>query len=116
MNDERKPPYWIACQASAAWTTLRARSASARSGAGGQEAFAGEAAERVRRCRVLEIVEDHQHDTYRAVYTVKYAAAVYVLHVFQKKAKKGSATPKADVDLIKKRLEEAERDAKEHKR
>ena len=65
---------------------------------------------------VLEIVEDQHGDTYRAVYTVKFAAAVYVLHVFQKKAKKGIATPKADIDLIKKRLQEAERDAKEHKR
>jgi phage-related protein len=50
---------------------------------------------------VLEIVEDHQTDTYRAVYTVKFSELVYVLHAFQKKSKKGSATPKPDIDLIK---------------
>lgn len=53
---------------------------------------------------VLEIVADHSGDTYRAVYTVKYADAVYVLHVFQKKSKKGIATPKLDLELIKSRL------------
>ncbi len=59
---------------------------------------------------VLEIVEDHQTDTYRAVYTVKYSDLVYVLHAFQKKSKKGIATPKHDIDLIKKRLRIAEED------
>ncbi len=53
---------------------------------------------------VLEVVEDHQGDTYRAVYTVRYATAVYVLHCFQKKATHGIATPKPDLDLIKARL------------
>ncbi len=61
---------------------------------------------------VLEIVQDFQTNTYRAVYTVKFAERVYVLHAFQKKAKKGIATPKADVDLIKKRLGLAEQDYK----
>ena len=61
---------------------------------------------------VLEIVEDFQANTYRAVYTVKFVERVYVLHVFQKKSKKGIATPKADVDLIKKRLGLAEQDYK----
>jgi phage-related protein len=61
---------------------------------------------------VLEIVEDFQTNTYRAVYTVKFAERVYVLHAFQKKSKKGIATPKADVDLIKKRLGLAEQDYK----
>lgn len=53
---------------------------------------------------VLEVVEDHQGDTYRAVYTVRYAAAVYVLHCFQKKSTRGIATPKPDMDLITFRL------------
>lgn len=57
---------------------------------------------------VLEVVERHDGDTYRAVYTVKFAGAVYVLHVFQKKAKSGIKTPKADLDLIDKRLKAAE--------
>ena len=59
---------------------------------------------------VLEIVEDHRTDTYRAVYTVKFSELVYVLHAFQKKSKKGIATPKSDIDLIKKRLRMAEED------
>ena len=59
---------------------------------------------------VLEIVEDHDGSTFRAVYTVKLADAVYVLHAFQKKSKKGIATPKGDLDLIKDRL----RQAREH--
>ncbi len=57
---------------------------------------------------VLELVEDHRGDTYRAVYTVRFATKVYVLHVFQKKAKHGIATPKRDLDLIKERLKRAE--------
>jgi phage-related protein len=58
---------------------------------------------------VLEVVENHDGDTYRAVYTVKLASAVYVLHVFQKKSKKGSATPMHDLEMIRARLAEAER-------
>lgn len=61
---------------------------------------------------VLEVVEDHDGDTYRAVYTVRFANAVYVLHVFQKKSKRGIGTPKADIDLIKQRLREAAARAK----
>jgi phage-related protein len=61
---------------------------------------------------VLEIVEDHQTDTYRAVYTVKFAELVYVLHAFQKKSRKAIATPKPDMDAIKKRLRAAEEDYK----
>lgn len=56
---------------------------------------------------VLEVVEDFDGDTYRAIYTVKLAKAVYVLHVFQKKSKHGIATPKQDIDLIEARLERA---------
>lgn len=61
---------------------------------------------------VVEIVEDFQTDTYRAVYTVKFSTAVYVLHAFKKKSKKGIATPKPDIDLIRKRLKIAEEDYK----
>ena len=57
---------------------------------------------------VLEIIEDYQTDTYRAVYTVRFNDLVYVLHVFQKKSKKGIATPKPDMDIIRKRLKLAE--------
>jgi phage-related protein len=57
---------------------------------------------------VLEIVEDDDGNTYRAVYTVKFAGAVYVLHAFQKKSTKGINTPKPVMDLIKQRLREAE--------
>jgi len=58
---------------------------------------------------VLELVEDHDGNTYRAVYTVRLAGRIYVLHAFQKKSKKGIATPKHVIDLIKARLKEAER-------
>ncbi|ORJ61330.1 addiction module toxin RelE [Geothermobacter hydrogeniphilus] len=57
---------------------------------------------------VLEIVEDHDGDTYRCMYTVRYSNKVYVLHAFQKKSKKGIATPKSDLDVIKKRLKEVQ--------
>lgn len=59
---------------------------------------------------VLEIVEDHRGDTYRAVYTVRFAAAVYVLHAFQKKSKSGIKTPQEDVRLIAQRLKRAQQD------
>ncbi len=61
---------------------------------------------------VLEIVDDYQTDTYRAVYTVKFSEFVYVLHAFQKKSKKGIATPKTDIDFVKKRSRAAEEDYK----
>ena len=61
---------------------------------------------------VLEIVGDYQTDTYRAVYTVRFSDLVYVLHAFQKKSKKGHATPKGQMQLIKKRLRDAEEDYK----
>ena len=57
---------------------------------------------------VLEVVEDFQSNAYRAVYTVRYAAAVYVVHCFQKKSTQGIATPKPDVDLINLRLKAIE--------
>lgn len=56
---------------------------------------------------VLEVVEDHRRDTYRAVYTVRFEAAVYVLHAFQKKSPSGIKTARKDVELIRRRLNEA---------
>jgi phage-related protein len=57
---------------------------------------------------VLEVVEDHRGNAYRAIYTVRFDSAVYVLHAFQKKSKHGIATPKQEIDLVKARLKEAE--------
>ena len=62
---------------------------------------------------VLEVVEDDAGGTYRAVYTVKFAEAVFVLHCFQKKSKRGIATPKEDMDIIRDRLKIAEALVKE---
>lgn len=59
---------------------------------------------------ILEIVEDHAGGTYRAVYTVRLAGRIYVLHAFQKKSKAGMKTPKSDVELIKARLKLAEKE------
>ena len=64
---------------------------------------------------VLEIVDDFDGDAYRAVYTVKFSEFVYVLHAFQKKSKKGAATPQADIELIKTRLKDAENDYRRRK-
>jgi phage-related protein len=63
---------------------------------------------------VLEIIRDDSGGTYRAVYTVKFAGAVYVLHVFQKKSKKGIQTPKAEIDLIHRGLTIAQSHYREH--
>ncbi|WP_310488537.1 type II toxin-antitoxin system RelE/ParE family toxin [Chamaesiphon sp. VAR_69_metabat_338] len=57
---------------------------------------------------VLEIVDDFDGDTYRTVYTVRFAEVVYVLHVFQKKSKRGIATPKQDIELVEQRLKTAQ--------
>lgn len=56
---------------------------------------------------VLEIVANFNGDTWRAIYTVAIADGIYVLHVFQKKSKRGSATPKREIDLVKQRLRQA---------
>jgi phage-related protein len=60
------------------------------------------------RAGVLEVVEDHTGNAYRAVYTVRFVEAVYVLHAFQKKAVRAIATPKREMDLIKDRLTQVE--------
>ena len=59
---------------------------------------------------VLEVVDDFDGETYRAVYTVRFSGVVYVLHAFQKKSKHGIASPKPDLDLIEQRLKRARED------
>lgn len=61
---------------------------------------------------VLEVVEDYRGDTFRAVYTLRHAGRVLVLHAFQKKSKTGRETPRRDMELIQQRLREAEQMAK----
>jgi phage-related protein len=63
---------------------------------------------------VLEIVESHDGNAYRAVYTVRFEKAVYVLHAFQKKSPSGIRTAKRDVELVAERLKTAQRDHEEH--
>ncbi len=62
---------------------------------------------------VLEVVKDHDGDTYRALYTARFANAVYVLHAFQKKSPHGIAPRQSDVALVKERLKLAQRDYEE---
>ncbi len=62
----------------------------------------------------VELVDDFDGDTYRAVYTVRFGDAVYVLHAFKKKSKRGVKTPQPDIDLVKRRLRDAELDHIEH--
>ena len=59
---------------------------------------------------VLEIVEDYDGDTFRAVYTVRFAQRIYVLHAFQKKSKRGIETPRSEIRLVEQRLRAAEAD------
>jgi phage-related protein len=59
---------------------------------------------------VLEIVEDHRGEAYRAVYTVRFAEFVYVLHAFMKKSKSGIKTPQHEIELVQRRLKAAEAD------
>jgi phage-related protein len=62
---------------------------------------------------VMEVVKDFRGDTFRAMYTLRYAGAVYVLHAFQKKSKTGRETPRRDIELVRQRLREAEQIAKQ---
>ena len=59
---------------------------------------------------VVELIESHDGDAYRAVYTVRFGSAIYVVHAFKKKSKAGIKTPRTDIDLIKTRLKDAEAD------
>lgn len=62
---------------------------------------------------VVEIIKDYRCNTFRAIYALRYQGAVYVLHAFQKKSRSGSDTPRRDIELIKQRLRDAERIARE---
>jgi phage-related protein len=62
---------------------------------------------------VLEVASDHRGDTFRSVYTVRFADRVFVLHAFQKKSKRGIATPTSEIELIKQRLKQASEIAEE---
>lgn len=65
---------------------------------------------------VLEVITNHQGDTFRAVYTVRFAECVYVLHAFKKKSKRGKETPLSDMRLVRMRLKEAESDYAKRKK
>jgi phage-related protein len=62
---------------------------------------------------VLEIIASYERDAFRAVYTLRFDDAIYVLHAFQKKAKKGIATPRKEIEIVKQRLAAAERNYRE---
>jgi phage-related protein len=62
---------------------------------------------------VLEIVADHQGDTFRAIYTVRFEKAVFMLHAFQKKSKRGIATPRLEQEMVRRRLKMAQQEYKE---
>jgi phage-related protein len=62
---------------------------------------------------VVEVVKDFRGDRFRAVYTLRYAGGVYVIHAFQKKSKAGRETPRRDIEMVKQRLREAEQISKE---
>jgi len=64
---------------------------------------------------VMEIVSDYQTDTYRTIYAIKLGTRIYILHAFQKKSKRGIATPKKEIDTIRKRLQQARQLAQEDK-
>jgi phage-related protein len=63
---------------------------------------------------VMEIVEDHDRSTFRAVYSVRFGDVVYLLHAFQKKAKRGIATPKHELEVVQERLKAAEAHYRSH--
>ena len=116
MADELKPVFWIGSSR----RDLRGMPPQVRSNVGqalyaAQQGMTDPAAKPLKGfggARVMEIVERYRTDAYRAVYTAHFETAIYVLHVFQKKSKTGIATPKQDIDLIKRRFAEAERDYK----
>jgi phage-related protein len=117
MDDETKPIVWIGSSRH----DLRAMPEAVRRGIGqalytAQQGDTDPAAKPLKGfggAAVMEIVERDRSGTYRAVYTAQFADTIYVLHAFQKKSKRGIATPKQEIDLIRRRLAEAERDSKE---
>lgn len=112
MRNKEKPLEWIA----SSYKDLMALPANVRQHVGYALSLAqmGERDDAVKVLKgfggagVLEVIEDDADGTYRAVYTVKFAEAVFVLHCFQKKSKSGISTPKPDMDIIRSRLKVAE--------
>ena len=117
MEDDLKPVVWLATSRK----DLRAFPQKARADIGhalyaaqmGDTDPAAKALKGFGGAKVMEIVERHDTNTYRAVYTAHFAGVIYVLHTFQKKSKKGIATPKKEIDLIRQRLTAAEQDYRE---
>jgi phage-related protein len=113
-NDEPKPVRWVG----GSLEDRRAFPEAVRRRVGGTlwEAQLGRKAPYAKPLRgfggagVLEVVDDFDGDTYRAVYTVRFAGVVYVLHAFQKKSKRGLATPRGELNLIERRLRRARED------
>ncbi|MEX0753461.1 MAG: type II toxin-antitoxin system RelE/ParE family toxin [Xanthobacteraceae bacterium] len=117
MNPPLKPVFWVGSSR----RDLRAMPDQVRRDIGkalytAQQGFTDPAAKPLKGfggTRVMEIVERDRSGAYRAVYTAQLGDLVYVLHVFQKKSKRGIATPKQDIDLIRRRLADAERHHRE---
>jgi len=117
MTDAPKPVFWIGSSR----RDLRAMPEQVRRDIGqalytAQQGFTDPKAKPLKGVggtRVMEIVERDRSGTYRAVYTAQLGDMIYVLHVFQKKSKRSIATPRQDIDLIRRRLAEAERHTRE---
>lgn len=117
MQDEPKPVRWIGSSLRDLWSfPIAVRRDIGQALFTAQQGDTDPAAKTLKGfggASVLEIVASHHGDTWRAVYTVRFQDAIYVLHVFQKKSTKGIATPLREIDLIRRRLAEAERDYRE---
>lgn len=113
MEDEPKPVIWVG----SSWKDLKAFPQQVRSDLGhalytaqmGDTDPAAKPLKGFGGTKVMEIVDRHDTNTYRAVYTAQFPDAIYVLHAFQKKSKRGIATPHKDIELIRRRLAEAQR-------
>lgn len=111
-TDEPKPLFWMG----SSWKDLKAFPAGVRQMAGfalwqaqlGRKHLDAKVLKGFGGAGVLEVVEDDTAGTYRVVYTVRLAGAVYVLHAFQKKSKSGIKTPAAEMETVRRRLKEAE--------
>ena len=108
MSGARKPLYWVASSLkdlkSMPEVIQKSFGTALRHVQYGESPYLVKALSGFRSGSVLQLSEDHDRSTYRAVYTVKFPGAVYVLHVFQKKSKHGVRTPRVDVELIGRRL------------
>jgi phage-related protein len=116
---DRKPVYWMG----SSWKALKHFPAEVQDevGRGLLDAQCGDWPENGKVMRgfggaaVVEIVDDHDGDTYRAVYTIRFSNAIYVLHCFQKKSKHGIETPRHEIEVIRARLKLAEEHHRENK-